>query len=38
MKHLRWVAVVGVLTACVVLFRNKDDMRRITQMRQMLCG
>jgi type IV secretory pathway VirB2 component (pilin) len=35
MKFLKWVAIVGIVTVCVMLFLNKDDVRRAMQMRQM---
>jgi hypothetical protein len=36
MKRLKWVAVAVVVTIGVLLFLNKDDVRRAMQMRQML--
>jgi len=35
MKCVKWVAVAGLVTLCVILFLGKDDMRRMHQMRQM---
>jgi len=35
MKLLGWVAVIGFIAVCVLLFIGKDDLRRMRQMRQM---
>jgi hypothetical protein len=35
MKCLKWVVVAGVVTVGVLLFLNKDDLRRTMAMRQM---
>ena len=36
MKYVKWIAVAIVVTGGVLLFLNKDDVRRTIQMRQML--
>jgi len=36
MKWLKWIAIAIVVTVGVLLFLNKDDLRRTMQMRQML--
>jgi hypothetical protein len=36
MKYVKWIAVAIVVTAGVLLFLNRDDVRRTIQMRQML--
>jgi len=38
MKCVKWAAVAVVVTAGVLLFLNKDDLRRTIEMRQMLFG
>jgi hypothetical protein len=35
MKSLKWIAALGVVAVCVILFINKDDVARYQKMRQM---
>jgi len=36
MKCLKWAAIAGIVSVCVLLFLGKDDIRRMLEMRQML--
>jgi hypothetical protein len=35
MKRWKWLAAMAAITACVVLFLNKDDLGRFKRMRHM---
>jgi hypothetical protein len=35
MKSLKWAVTLGIVTVCVILFLNRDDVMRYQKMRQM---